>query len=192
MVVLFCLGFCLGLTCTPLDSLISFLYAFSCCYVCRMRSWHGNWLNWATGEVVKCWKEKNLKQENRQRKPVDCQKGANKSRVFRNQCAVVLFNIYVGYITWMLISCCRTLASSGKELKDGFMKALAQREEANRSGKMTVGAHAITFQFCYKPWMFALVEYTIIQHVVSVYHIYQRQKCERAGNIWIHWFCTSS
>ena len=33
---------------------------------------------------------------------------------------------------------CRTLASSGKELKDPFLKALAQREEANRSGKMTV------------------------------------------------------
>ena len=32
----------------------------------------------------------------------------------------------------------RTLASSGKELKDPFLKALAQREEANRSGKMTV------------------------------------------------------
>lgn len=32
----------------------------------------------------------------------------------------------------------RTLASSGKDLKDAFLKALAQREEANRSGKMTV------------------------------------------------------
>ncbi|XP_048590233.1 uncharacterized protein LOC5501385 isoform X2 [Nematostella vectensis] len=32
----------------------------------------------------------------------------------------------------------KTLASSGKELKDPFLKALAQREEANRSGKMTV------------------------------------------------------
>ncbi|XP_074647253.1 cilia- and flagella-associated protein 299-like [Tubulanus polymorphus] len=31
----------------------------------------------------------------------------------------------------------KTLASSGKELKDSFLKALAQREEANRSGKMT-------------------------------------------------------
>lgn len=31
----------------------------------------------------------------------------------------------------------KTLASSGKELKDVFLKALAQREEANRSGKMT-------------------------------------------------------
>ncbi|KAM7429723.1 hypothetical protein ABFA07_019442 [Porites harrisoni] len=31
----------------------------------------------------------------------------------------------------------KTLASSGKELKDPFLKALAQREEANRSGKMT-------------------------------------------------------
>lgn len=31
----------------------------------------------------------------------------------------------------------KTLASSGKDLKDPFMKALAQREEANRSGKMT-------------------------------------------------------
>uniref|UniRef100_A0A3B5BIR4 Cilia- and flagella-associated protein 299 n=1 Tax=Stegastes partitus TaxID=144197 RepID=A0A3B5BIR4_9TELE len=31
----------------------------------------------------------------------------------------------------------RTLASAGKELKDNFLKALAEREEANRSGKMT-------------------------------------------------------
>ncbi|KAK1174302.1 hypothetical protein AOXY_G1778 [Acipenser oxyrinchus oxyrinchus] len=31
----------------------------------------------------------------------------------------------------------KTLASAGKELKDNFLKALAQREEANRSGKMT-------------------------------------------------------
>ncbi|XP_045890611.1 cilia- and flagella-associated protein 299 isoform X3 [Micropterus dolomieu] len=30
-----------------------------------------------------------------------------------------------------------TLASAGKELKDYFLKALAEREEANRSGKMT-------------------------------------------------------
>ncbi|XP_077999240.1 cilia- and flagella-associated protein 299-like [Glandiceps talaboti] len=31
----------------------------------------------------------------------------------------------------------KTLASSGKDLKNIFLKALAQREEANRSGKMT-------------------------------------------------------
>ncbi|XP_071808496.1 cilia- and flagella-associated protein 299-like [Asterias amurensis] len=31
----------------------------------------------------------------------------------------------------------KALASSGKELKNPFLKALAQREEANRSGKMT-------------------------------------------------------
>merc|ERR1711909_153536 len=31
----------------------------------------------------------------------------------------------------------KTLSSSGKEIKDPFLKALAQREEANRSGKMT-------------------------------------------------------
>ncbi|XP_074849846.1 cilia- and flagella-associated protein 299 [Carettochelys insculpta] len=30
----------------------------------------------------------------------------------------------------------KTLSSAGKELKDGFLKALAEREEANRSGKM--------------------------------------------------------
>ncbi|XDV20455.1 hypothetical protein PO909_025779 [Leuciscus waleckii] len=29
------------------------------------------------------------------------------------------------------------LASTGKELKDNFLRALAEREEANRSGKMT-------------------------------------------------------
>ena len=32
----------------------------------------------------------------------------------------------------------RSLASSGKNIKDPFLLALAQREEANRSGKMTV------------------------------------------------------
>ncbi|XP_070544214.1 cilia- and flagella-associated protein 299-like [Ptychodera flava] len=31
----------------------------------------------------------------------------------------------------------KTLASSGKDLKNAFLRALAQREEANRSGKMT-------------------------------------------------------
>ncbi|XP_015219600.1 cilia- and flagella-associated protein 299 [Lepisosteus oculatus] len=31
----------------------------------------------------------------------------------------------------------KTLASAGRELKDNFLKALAQREEANRSGKIT-------------------------------------------------------
>ncbi|XP_056888372.1 cilia- and flagella-associated protein 299 isoform X2 [Takifugu flavidus] len=30
-----------------------------------------------------------------------------------------------------------TLASAGKEIKDSFLRALAEREEANRSGKMT-------------------------------------------------------
>lgn len=32
----------------------------------------------------------------------------------------------------------RKLASAGKEIKDNFLRALAEREEANRSGKMTV------------------------------------------------------
>lgn len=32
----------------------------------------------------------------------------------------------------------RTLAHSGKEINDPFLKALAMREEGNRSGKMTV------------------------------------------------------
>ncbi|XP_020658829.3 cilia- and flagella-associated protein 299 [Pogona vitticeps] len=31
----------------------------------------------------------------------------------------------------------KTLSSAGKELKDNFLKALAEREEANRSGKMS-------------------------------------------------------
>jgi len=39
----------------------------------------------------------------------------------------------------------RTLASSGKELKSSFLRALAQREEGNRSGKMTVST-AATFK----------------------------------------------
>ncbi|XP_029367316.1 cilia- and flagella-associated protein 299 isoform X2 [Echeneis naucrates] len=38
-----------------------------------------------------------------------------------------------------------TLASAGKELKDNFLKALAEREEANRSGKMTVNVFQTTF-----------------------------------------------
>ena len=42
-------------------------------------------------------------------------------------------------ILGLILSTCyyRTLASSGKELKNSFLRALAQREEANRSGKMT-------------------------------------------------------
>ena len=32
----------------------------------------------------------------------------------------------------------RTLASAGKELKDNFLKALAEREENNRNGILTV------------------------------------------------------
>lgn len=50
-----------------------------------------------------------MKQESKLLKPVDYPRGANK----------------------------KTLASSGKELKNPFLRALAQREEANRSGKMT-------------------------------------------------------
>lgn len=42
---------------------------------------------------------------------------------------------------------CRTLASSGKDLRDPFLKALAQREEANRSGKMTVSNSITIFYF---------------------------------------------
>lgn len=33
---------------------------------------------------------------------------------------------------------CRQLAHQGKDIKDPFLKALANREESNRSGKMTV------------------------------------------------------
>ncbi len=40
----------------------------------------------------------------------------------------------------------RTLASSGKELRDPFLKALAVREEANRSGKMTVSIIKVNLQ----------------------------------------------
>ncbi|XP_068949065.1 cilia- and flagella-associated protein 299 isoform X2 [Petaurus breviceps papuanus] len=39
----------------------------------------------------------------------------------------------------------RALASSGKELKDNFLKALAQREEDNRTGKVTIQKNHRTF-----------------------------------------------
>jgi hypothetical protein len=39
----------------------------------------------------------------------------------------------------------RTLAHSGKEINDPFLKALALREEGNRSGKMTVSL--ISYEF---------------------------------------------
>ncbi|CDQ86455.1 unnamed protein product, partial [Oncorhynchus mykiss] len=39
-----------------------------------------------------------------------------------------------------------TLASVGKELNDNFLKALAEREEANRSGKMTVSRDSTLLQ----------------------------------------------
>ncbi|XP_071340056.1 cilia- and flagella-associated protein 299 isoform X2 [Trachinotus anak] len=45
-------------------------------------------------------------------------------------------NWSLNHLNWLL-SMQRTLASAGKELKDNFLKALAEREEANRSGKMT-------------------------------------------------------
>lgn len=40
--------------------------------------------------------------------------------------------------TFQAVVFSRTLASAGKELQDNFLKALAEREEANRTGKMTV------------------------------------------------------
>ena len=45
------------------------------------------------------------------------------------------------FTVYIIIFFGRTLASSGKDLKDPFLKALAQREEANRSGKMTVSVN---------------------------------------------------
>ncbi|XP_072479331.1 cilia- and flagella-associated protein 299 isoform X1 [Notamacropus eugenii] len=39
----------------------------------------------------------------------------------------------------------KTLASAGKELKDNFLKALAQREEDNRTGKVTIQKNHRTF-----------------------------------------------
>ncbi|XP_060762642.1 cilia- and flagella-associated protein 299 [Neoarius graeffei] len=44
-------------------------------------------------------------------------------------------------VKYSLNICLRTLASAGKELKDNFLRALAEREEANRSGKN----HSIIF-----------------------------------------------
>uniref|UniRef100_A0A8C1YVL9 Cilia- and flagella-associated protein 299 n=1 Tax=Cyprinus carpio TaxID=7962 RepID=A0A8C1YVL9_CYPCA len=42
----------------------------------------------------------------------------------------------------------RKLASIGKELKDNFLRALAEREEANRSGEMTVST-LLQHSICY-------------------------------------------
>ncbi len=42
----------------------------------------------------------------------------------------------------------RKLASAGKELKDNFLRALAKREEANRSGEMTVST-LLQHSICY-------------------------------------------
>lgn len=52
---------------------------------------------------------------------------------------VTLFDIFLTYFS--LYS--RTLVSAGKDLKDDFLKALAEREEANRRGKMTVSTFSI-------------------------------------------------
>nr|XP_046241863.1 cilia- and flagella-associated protein 299 isoform X4 [Scatophagus argus] len=61
----------------------------------------------------------------------------------------------------------QTLASAGKELKDNFLKALAEREEANRSGKMTDSALSTvsdatcqadsSFSICGRPLSVAVV-----------------------------------
>lgn len=42
----------------------------------------------------------------------------------------------------------RKLASTGKELKDNFLRALAEREEANRSGETTVST-LLQHSICY-------------------------------------------
>ena len=42
--------------------------------------------------------------------------------------------VYILFLFYKLFDF-RTLASSGKEFKDPFLKAVGQREEANRSGK---------------------------------------------------------
>ncbi|XP_042612510.1 uncharacterized protein LOC109097055 isoform X1 [Cyprinus carpio] len=42
----------------------------------------------------------------------------------------------------------KKLASIGKELKDNFLRALAEREEANRSGEMTVST-LLQHSICY-------------------------------------------
>ena len=58
---------------------------------------------------------------------------------------LVKFYKFLAQFVLELFVCCiffihhfRTLAHSGKELNNPFLKALAQKEEANRSGKMTV------------------------------------------------------
>lgn len=40
--------------------------------------------------------------------------------------------------TFQTVVFSRTLASAGKKLQDNFLKALAEREEANHTGRMTV------------------------------------------------------
>lgn len=42
----------------------------------------------------------------------------------------------------------RILSSAGKELKDNFLKALAEREEANRNGKMSVSKFENFYKRC--------------------------------------------
>lgn len=42
----------------------------------------------------------------------------------------------------------RKLANEGKELKDNFLRAMAEREEANRSGEMTVST-LLQHSICY-------------------------------------------
>lgn len=94
-----------------------------------------------------------MKQEKRQQKQADYQKEVNKSMYhckkfdYLSRCGFykhksLLFSnlckLSFKFIKYLSSCTNRTLASSGKELKDPFLKALAQREEANRSGKMTV------------------------------------------------------
>ncbi len=71
----------------------------------------------------------------------------------------------------------QALSSSGKDLTDVFLTELAKREDANKSGKMTVGFLKRTFVF---EWVFL--------DLTSVLdgHFHTRYKPERPGSIGLH------
>ena len=74
---------------------------------------------------------KNLKQENKRPKPVSSRRKISNS-------SPLYFRILI-YSNFLSVICnFRILSSAGKNLTENFLIELAKREEANRSGKMTV------------------------------------------------------
>jgi len=79
----------------------------------------------------------------------------------------------------------RELASTGKDLTDVVLRELAKREEANRSGKMTVKSR-------FKIKSFAISFFFKYFFHLQVNHIHTRQKQQRPRGFRLHRLCSST